>query len=278
MLFLLPSPYGGGTRERKDGIVNHTHVMPTTPPNSNTPAIAVKGLTVQLDNHPILQDISFEVPTGQTTAVIGPNGAGKSILLKALLRLIPKQSGDVSFFGIPHERYREIAPLISYIPQKLPFDRSFPLTVAGFLSLKSSRPFGATAEEKSRLEGLLKVVGMQEYHHHQISTLSGGQMQRVLLAYSLMDRPRLLILDEPSAGIDVQGQETIYNLLRRIQEQEHLTLLLVSHELEIVMQYATQVLCLNRKLLCAGAPREILSNELLQQMYGAPVSHFAHHH
>lgn len=244
----------------------------------NAPAIVVKNLSVALDNHLILENLSFNIPTGETTAIIGPNGAGKSILLRAILRLIPKKSGSVEIFGVPHEQYRKVAHMVSYIPQKLPFDRSFPLTVHGLFALKSKRPIGMTGDEAARAEELLKLVGMHQHLKSKISTLSGGQLQRVLLGYSLMDKPQLLILDEPSAGIDVQGQDTVYGLLRRIQEQEHLTLLLVSHELEIVMQYASQVLCLNRQLLCAGVPREVLSNDLLAKMYGAPVGHFAHSH
>lgn len=246
--------------------------MPTTP----APAIRVTNLTVALDNHTILENLSFTVPTGQTTAIIGPNGAGKSILLKAILRLLPKVQGSVEIFGIPHEHYRKIAHLVSYIPQKMTFERSFPLTVHGLFSLKSKRTVGMTSDETKRMRDLLQLVGMEHHLNSKISTLSGGQMQRVLLGYSLMDQPQLLILDEPSAGIDVQGQDTVYGLLRRIQQQEHLTLLLVSHELEIVMQYASQVLCLNRQLLCAGVPREVLSNDLLEKMYGSPVGHFAH--
>lgn len=245
-----------------------------TPP----PAITVTNLSVIVDGHTILENLSFTVPVGQTTAIIGPNGAGKSILLKAILRLIPKQSGTVEIFGTPHEQYRSIASAISYIPQKLNFDRSFPLTVHGLFSLKSHRSIGMSGADEERMHHLLDLVGMGQHLKSKISTLSGGQMQRVLLGYSLMDQPKLLILDEPSAGIDVQGQDTVYALLRRIQEHEHLTLLLVSHELEIVMQYASQVLCLNRQLLCAGVPREVLSNELLQKMYGSPVGHFAHSH
>lgn len=241
-------------------------------------AVRVTNLSVTLDSHPILERLSFSVPTGQTTAIIGPNGAGKSILLKAILRLLPKQEGEVTIFGVPHEHYRKIAHAISYIPQRLSFDRAFPLTVHGLFALKSRRIIGMSHEEEERMHHLLDLVGMRKYLTHKISTLSGGQVQRVLIGYSLMDRPKLLILDEPSAGIDVQGQDTVYTLLQRIQKSEHLTLLLVSHELEIVMQYASQVLCLNRKLLCAGVPREVLSNELLEQMYGSPVGHFAHTH
>ncbi|MEX1997954.1 MAG: metal ABC transporter ATP-binding protein [Candidatus Andersenbacteria bacterium] len=241
-------------------------------------AIEAQDLAVTLAGHPILEGLTFTVPTGQTTAIIGPNGAGKSILLKAILRLIPKTRGRVNIFGIPHEQYRRIAPLISYIPQKLMFDHSFPLTVRGLFALKARGILGMSAIDEQRMEQLLNLVGMTNHIDHKISTLSGGQMQRVLLGFSLMDQPRLLILDEPSAGIDVQGQETIYTLLQRIQQEKKLTLLLVSHELEIVMQYATQVLCLNRKLLCTGTPREVLSNEMLQQMYGAPIRHFTHRH
>ncbi len=251
--------------------------MPTAS-SPKDPAIRVSNLSVTLDHHPILENLSFVVPRGETTAIIGPNGAGKSILLKAILRLLPKQSGSVEIFGIPHEQYHKIAHVISYIPQQLNFERSFPLTVGGLFALKSRRTIGMTGEEKTRMYRLLELVGMRSHLQHKISTLSGGQMQRVLLGYSLMDKPELLILDEPSAGIDVQGQDTVYTLLKRIQQQEKLTLLLVSHELEIVMQYASQVLCLNRQLLCAGVPREVLSNDLLEKMYGSPVGHFAHSH
>lgn len=243
-------------------------------------ALEVENLSVTLSSHPILENVSFTIPHGQTTAIIGPNGAGKSILLKAILRLIPKKEGSVKVYGTPHERYRKVAPLLSYIPQHLDFDRHFPLTIKGLFSLKSPRPLGLSATEHQRTQDLLRLVGMEKFIDHRLSTLSDGQLQRVLIGYSLMDHPQLLILDEPSAGIDVQGQETIYALLKRIQKEEGLTMILVSHELDIVMQYAKQVLCLNKKLLCAGVPREVLSNQLLEEMYGMPVGHFVHqqHH
>lgn len=241
-------------------------------------ALEVDDLVVMLDGQRIIDHISFRIPVHETTAIIGPNGAGKSVLLRAILRLLPKQGGVVRIFGTPHEQYRKVAPLVSYIPQKMPFDRTFPLTVAGLFQLKSRQRLGVSAADVNRMRTLLALVGMENYASHKISTLSGGQLQRVLLAYSLMDHPQLLLLDEPAAGIDMQGQETIYTLLQRIQQQEGLTLLLVSHELDIVMRFATQVLCLNRKLLCAGVPREILSPDILEQMYGTPISHFTHHH
>lgn len=241
-------------------------------------AIEVKNLVVELDEHVIVDGISFTVDPGSITAIIGPNGAGKSVLLKALLRLIPKQKGTVKFFGIDHEHYRDVAPSISYIPQYLNFDREFPLTVRGLFTLKSPRPLHMTDVEAQRMNDLLEKVNLVAYVDHRLSALSGGQLQRALIAYSLMDHPKLLILDEPSAGIDVSGQETIYALLQRIQQEEKLTMVLVSHELDVVMQYADQVLCMNKELLCAGVPSEVLSKEMLEKMYGTPLKHFTHKH
>jgi zinc transport system ATP-binding protein len=246
--------------------------------HADVPAVDVRDLTVVLDEHVILDSLSFSVPQGQTTAIIGPNGAGKSVLLKALLRLVPIQQGDVHILGQPQNRYRQVAPLISYIPQRLEIDHTFPLTVRDLFSLKSSRPIGMNEDELSRMHALLTLVGMPDRKEQRLNTLSGGQLQRVLLAYSLMDYPQILFLDEPSAGIDAQGQETIYALLKRIQEQTQLTMILVSHELDIVMHYCQQVLCLNKKLLCAGVPQQVLSPELLEKMYGMPIQHFSHSH
>lgn len=246
--------------------------------NNGTKPLEVKNLTVELGGYTIVDSISFSVSAGSTTAIIGPNGAGKSILLKAILQLEPKTSGEVLIFGTPHEKYGKIAKLVSYIPQYLNFDRLFPLTVQGLFSLKSPQAIGMSHDEHDRMHRLLDLVGMKGKENERINALSGGQLQRILVAYSLTDKPKLLFLDEPSAGIDVHGQETIYTLLERIQKEEHLTMVLVSHEIEIVMEYADQVLCLNKKLLCNGAPRKILTNELLHEMYGMHVGHFKHNH
>ena len=246
--------------------------------NKAIPAIDVQDLTVSLDNHLILDNLSFTIPQGQVAAVIGPNGAGKSVLVKTILNLLPKQKGTVNILGINHEKYRKVAPLISYVPQRLNFEHDFPLTVKGLFSLKSSRPIGMRLNEKERMMELLTMVNMEQYVDQNVNALSGGQLQRVLIAYSLMDNPQILILDEPSAGIDIKGQGTIYSLLKKIQTEKKLTMILVSHELDIVMQYADQVLCVNKTLLCAGVPHEVLSNDMLANMYGAPVQHFHHTH
>lgn len=244
----------------------------------SAPAIEVNDLSVALGGRTIVDRLTFSVPIGQTTALIGPNGAGKSVLVKSLLRLVPKKSGEVKFFGIAHEHYKKIAADISYIPQRLFVDQAFPLTVQGLFSLRSKGPFGLVPADRLRMVKLLALVGMPGVEPQKLSTLSGGQLQRILIAYSLLTNPRLLILDEPSAGIDVQGQETVYALLERIKQEEKLTLLLVSHELDIVMRHADQVLCLNQKLICAGVPHEVLSRQILEEIYGDQVGHFHHQH
>ncbi len=132
--------------------------------------------------------------------------------------------------------------------------------------------------DENHMQALLTKVGMPGHDKERLSTLSGGQLQRVLIAYSLMDQPKLILLDEPAAGIDVSGQESIYMLLARIQKDEHLTMILISHELDVVMEYADQVLCLNRQLLCAGLPHEALTTEVIHEMYGTPAKHFHHDH
>lgn len=244
----------------------------------NVPALDVRNLTVKLGGHTIIKDITFTVAAGTTTAIIGPNGAGKSVLVKSILRLLPKQSGTVKIFGYDHRQTRHVAPLISYVPQVVDFDRTFPLTVHGLFSLKSPRLFGLTPAERQRMHSLLDMIGAGHLLLKRLSTLSGGQLQRVLLAHSLMDHPRLLLLDEPAAGIDTQGQEAIYPLLNRIKHDEKLTLIIISHELQIVMQYADQVLCLNKEIVCSGLPQKVLTNETLQRMYGAETGHFTHRH
>lgn len=240
--------------------------------------LRVRDMRVVLGGKRVLDAVSFDVPAGLTTALIGPNGAGKSVLLRAILGLLPLAAGSVELLGMSPREVPRLAGQVSYVPQKLSLDVTFPLTVRGLFGLTARGFFRMRAADQTRMRELLSLVGMGEAERVRLATLSGGQLQRVLIAYSLMRKPRLLILDEPAAGIDVQGQETIYALLERIKREEQLTLLLVSHELDVVMQFADQVLCLNRELLCVGVPREVLTQDVLEQMYGAPVSHFHHDH
>lgn len=233
-------------------------------------ALDVHHLTVKLGGRTAIEDISLSVQEGETVAVIGPNGAGKSVLLKAVLRLIPKSSGEVRIFGIPHEEYSRVAPLVSYVPQFAAVDRAFPLTVDELFALKGKRHVERTTH-------CLRVVGAEGFRGQRLGTLSGGQLQRVLLAFALVDRPRILFLDEPSSGIDIGAEETIYNLIRRVSEEEKVTVILVSHDIDIVAGFAQHVFCLNRQLLCSGPPAAVLTEETLRRAYGPHVGVYPHH-
>jgi len=226
-------------------------------------ALEVERLTVRLGGVEILRDLGFTVAAGSALAVIGPNGAGKTVLFRALIG------------SIPHEGTVRWGPgtRIGYVPQKLDIERDLPITGRDFLAAKAavSSTRAAEAERALELVNLPRAVVTQP-----IGTFSGGQFQRLLLAFALMGRPTALLFDEPTAGIDEPGGERIYEMIHRIQESERLTLLLISHELNVVYRYASNVLCLSRERPCFGPPEEILTPERIEEVYGSPLRY--HHH
>ena len=233
------------------------------------PILKVKGLNVEFDNHIILDDVSFEVGRDDTFAIIGPNGAGKSVLFRALLGLVPYE-GEVSWS--PDAK-------IGYVPQKLAIDKDLPLTVNEFLQFKEnnrkkiSEVLGSVGflKEATHLHNDTRVLGTR------LGDLSGGELQRVLIAYALLGNPNVLLFDEPTAGVDIAGEETVYSLIHKLQANEDLTIIFISHELEIVYQYAATVLCLNKEKICYGPPKEVIDKSSLMKMYGEEVHLYKHH-
>jgi len=232
--------------------------------------LSVSNLKVKFDEHTILDDISFEIQRDSTLAIIGPNGAGKSVLFRAILGLIP------------YEGKVEWAPniKIGYVPQKLAVQKDLPLTVSEFLKFKE--------KDNKKIESVLEAVGFQkgisEHLHNdkrvlstKLGDLSGGEMQRVMIAYALLGEPHVLLFDEPTAGVDVSGEETIYELISKLQEKADLTIVFISHELEVVYKYATNVFCLNREKVCFGPPKEVIDKESLQKLYGEDIHFYQHH-
>lgn len=237
--------------------------------NKMKKALDIHHLTVEMGKHRVIDDVSFTVEKGETVAIIGPNGAGKSVLLKAILRLLPKTSGSVQIFGNSHEDYKRVAPLVSYVPQFTPIETSFPLTVSELFDLK-------TQIDIKRRDNVLRQVGAFQLLDQRLGTLSGGQRQRVFLAFALADKPQILFLDEPSSGIDVGAEETIYNLIRKISQKEKMTVVLVSHDIDIVVGFAEKVFCLNKRLVCEGHPSKVLTEETLKKAYGPHMGVFHH--
>ncbi len=230
------------------------------------PILKVENLSVTLEGLEILKNLSFVVNEGEVTAIIGPNGAGKSVLLRTLIGLLPYEGGI---------HWREDVK-IGYVPQKLSVERSLPLTVHEFFLLHEKKFLLSGSSVNKRIVGALREVELPEsIVGRRLGVLSGGELQRVLIAWALFDKPNVLIFDEPTAGVDVGGEETIYNVLHELQDRLGITIILVSHELNVVFRYATSVLCLNRMLVCSGTPEETLTPEQLRKLYGE--STYYHH-
>ncbi len=219
------------------------------------PALDVEGLTVRLGRRVVLEDVSFAVPEGGTLAVIGPNGAGKTVLLKALIGVLPHE-GRISWGA---------GSRIGYVPQKLDLERDLPITGLDLLDAKAA----VTRASRSDVAQALELVNLsREIASQPMSTLSGGQFQRLLVAFALLGRPTVLLFDEPTAGVDEPGEEGLYDMLARLRDTTGLTLLFISHELALVFHRADRVLCLSpgrRPYL--GSPEEALTPERLQEMY-----------
>lgn len=228
--------------------------------------LEVKNLSVVLDSEEILRDISFDVKNGEALVVIGPNGAGKTVLFRALLGLLPYR-GDI--------RWQD-GIRIGYVPQKFFVDRSVPITVREFFLLKSPRFWFPSEKFIDHLQHELRLVGLSsDILSKAVSELSTGQFQRILISWAMLDHPDVLLFDEPTAGIDVGAEETIYNLIHRLQDERGTTILLISHDLNVIYRYAENVLCLNKRMICHGPPREVLSPQELAKVYGE--GGFYHH-
>lgn len=232
-------------------------------------AIQVQNLTVRLENQLILDNLNFSIPPHKICAIIGPNGAGKSVLLKTLLGLIKPERGFIRILNQPIFR---IKTQIGYVPQRFSFDKTFPLTVEEFLKLSSisSKYF----QEKD----ILGEVDILNIFKRKIGELSQGQLQRVLIAKALINKPKILFLDEPFTGIDIGGEKNIYELIEYFNRKYKVTVLLVSHEIDIVFRYTDLVLCLNKKLICQGTPNYALNEETLKRLYSTESAIFKHNH
>ncbi len=242
----------------------------STPPSPPTAthdgnALEVEDLSVRFGATLVLDRLSFEVPRATSLAIIGPNGSGKTVLFKALIGALPSE-GRIRW--APETR-------LGYVPQKLDIERDLPLTGDDLLRAKA-RVARASDEEAVRA---LAVVGLSaRLSAMPIGALSGGQFQRLLVAAALVGSPTVLLLDEPTAGVDEQGQQTLNELIDRLRQERGMTTLLISHDLSVVYRYAGRVLCLARKRGCFGVPTAVLTPERLQEIYGAPVGFHVHDH
>ena len=234
--------------------------------HSDGDAVYFDRVTVRLEGITILEEVTASVPRGRCTAVIGPNGAGKTTLLLALLGHVPFQ-GDIRIGNKPGGGNLRIG----YVPQRLQFDRGLPMTVRDFLVMGLQRRplwLGTKRASRSRARNLLANLQAESLENRRLGVLSGGELQRVLLALALEQKPDLLVLDEPASGVDLRGGQLFCELLDRLRGEHGFTQLMVSHDLATVTHHATHVIMLNRGVVAAGPPRDVLTPANLGAVFG----------
>ncbi len=232
--------------------------------------LEVSDLSVALGGRWVLERVSLQVAAGELVALIGPNGAGKTTLLRVALGLLPYQRGEVRVLGKPPAQLTPAdRALIGYVPQALQFDRTMPLLVSELLQAMLDR-------RVPELTAVLQAVDAEHLLHREVRALSGGELQRVVIAAAIARQPRLLLLDEPATGIDVGVRLRFYDLIEQQRAQRQVGALIVSHDLSIVSRYATRVVCIHHRVLCTGTPQEVLQMPLLDELYGHPVSVYEH--
>ena len=220
----------------------------------NNVLIQADKLSVNYAGRQVLDGVDLSLRTGEIVTLLGLNGAGKSTLVKALLGLIQPTSGQVK---------RKKGLTIGYSPQYVQRESTFPLTVERFLSLATSKE-----HKHNSPKNVLEEVGAPKVLHQQLSEISGGELQRVLLARALLRQPDVLVLDEPLAGVDVNGQSELYRLISRIRDRYQCGVLLVSHDLHVVMAATDRVICLNKHICCTGHPRSVAKDPEFVALFG----------
>jgi len=238
----------------------------------NDPPVEVHDLTVSYDKKPVLWNVDVTIPEGQIVGIIGPNGAGKSTLIKAIMGLIPAESGWVKIYGEPLARQRG---LVGYVPQRESVDWDFPVTVRDVVMMGTYGRLGLFRRpgknERALCERCLDDVGMAAYGGRQIANLSGGQRQRVFLARALAQDSRIYLMDEPFVGVDAATESAIIGLLRSLKQQKR-TLLVVHHDLQTAPDYFDSILMLNMRLVAFGPTSDVFTTPILQKTYGGRLT------
>lgn len=243
-------------------------------------AIELRGVQLAYNEHPVLEGLDLALDEGRFLGIVGPNGGGKTTLLRILLGLLKPTSGTVHVFG---EEPGRISPrgLIGYLPQRKTVEAgTLPLRAIDVVSMGLYGRLGFFRNPgKKDLEQAVKILGMmgiEDLAYAAFDRLSGGQQQRVAIARAIVGNPRLLVLDEPSAAIDIAAQEDFYHLLKGLQNRLGLTIVMVSHDIAVISSYVDEIACLNRTLRYHGSPVGALTDEVLTSLYGKRVDLLMH--
>lgn len=227
------------------------------------PLIELKNIGLTLERTAILKKVNLKIHKGEILSVIGLNGSGKTTLLKLILGLYSPTNGTI----------KNRAKSIGYVPQRFDFDRSIPISVQELLTLYSGK-------EPTQIDEKLKEVGAQSLKSKKIGQLSGGQLQRVLIANALLKEPDLLLMDEPTSGLDIEGEKDFYCLMEAIHKKYQMAIAMVSHDMHLVFNKADKVLCIDHCLCCHGTPHEVQKNASFKKLFGPhlmPLKSHSHH-
>jgi zinc transport system ATP-binding protein len=252
--------------------------------NSHSSVVAIEDLSYHYGEQYVLQNINLTITKGSFLALVGPNGSGKSTLIKCILGLLSPQRGSIKLFGKKLHSFKEWDK-IGYVSQKANnFNNGFPATVYEVVAMGLYGKIGMfrflKKSDKEKIRAAVKSVGMTDYMNRNIGELSGGQQQRVFIARALVSDPQLLILDEPTVGVDAASVQAFYNMLEHLNENEGITLILVTHDIGTVTNLVTDVACLNKQLHFHGKKDKFtaLDNDHLSSLYGHHVQVVHHNH
>jgi len=236
------------------------------PQSAPKPLVRLINASIQINQRTLVDAVTLTVSQGEIVTLIGPNGAGKTTLSKAILGLMPLSAGEL---------WRDPELRIGYMPQKINLDFSIPLTVKRFLlNGRNAKP--------QQVPSVLADVNASHLIDQPIQGLSGGEMQRVLLARALLQEPQLLVLDEPVQGVDITGQTELYNLIQQIRDRYQCGIVMVSHDLHLVMSATDRVICMNKHICCSGHPENVSTDPAFLELFNVPqqdgLAIYTHHH
>jgi len=236
--------------------------------------VEIDHLTIEYPDVKAIDDVSFTVNQGDFLGIIGPNGAGKSTLFASMLNLNTKYNGTIKFFGTDIRKSKNYLKEIGYVPQKPIFEKNFPATVNDVVKMGLQKE-----SDENKIDEILQQLWIHELSERRIGELSGGQQQRVFIAKALVNKPKVLILDEPVTGIDQQSIDLFYSILKELNSKQNITIIWSSHDLDAVNQLANHVACLNRTLFFHGESDDFFKNdELVKQYSEASMQEHMHHH
>lgn len=244
---------------------------------NSSPIVSIRTLSFRYGPEPVLDDIHLELFQGDYIGVVGPNGSGKSTLIKSILGLLPLQSGSVELFGQPIDQFSDWYR-IGYVPQHVfRGDRSFPATAREVVESGHMRENSILCQLGLRvcepITHALQIAGIEHLVSRRIGELSGGERQRVFIARALVSNPELLILDEPTAGIDQAAQEAFYDLLETLNQKHGITIVLISHDLEVIAHEAKTAVCLNHRIVYAGPAAALHDESVVRSLFGSRIHH-----